>query len=66
MTEIYYSSALLSIALKPEHWDALYDLALDNKASISETASSALEEVLSQLIEQADHIDSLDVTSDVT
>lgn len=65
MTEIYYSSTLLNISLTTEHWNALYDLALENKASINETASSALEEVLNQLIEQADHIDSLDVTNDV-
>jgi hypothetical protein len=63
MTETYKLS-LLSISLTSEHWNVLYDLAADNKVTISDVASAALEEVLSRLLAESAYIDSLSASND--
>jgi len=63
MTETYKRS-LLAISLTSEHWNALYDLAADNKVTIGDAASATLEEVLGRLLAESAYIDSLSASND--
>lgn len=58
-----YKQDLIRVSLVPEHWQALKELATDNRVTIGEMVSTCLESTLKQIIDEAEYISALERTS---
>lgn len=55
-----YVSDLIRISLTPEHWQTVHDLARENRLTVGEMISDWLNEIIKQILDDAEIISALE------